>query len=36
MEKLNHKTGETLERARNADSGVHFNQNALGSMNVNL
>lgn len=36
MQKLNHKTGKTLERSRNANRGVHFNQDAFGSVNENL
>jgi hypothetical protein len=36
VKELDHKTGETLECARNADSGVHFNQDAFGGMDVDL
>lgn len=36
MEKLDHKTRESLERARNADVRINFNQNSLRGMDVHL
>lgn len=36
MKKLDHKTSESLERARNADCRVDFDENSSGGVNVNL
>lgn len=36
MEQLNHKAGEPLKRSGNADCWADLNQNAFGSLNVNL
>lgn len=36
MQKLNHETGETLKRPRNANRGIHFDQDTLGSVNEDL
>lgn len=36
MKKLNHKTGEALERTRNADRWINFDEDPPGGVNVNL
>lgn len=36
VEQLDHQTGESLERSRNADGGVDFNQHTLGRVDENL
>lgn len=36
MQQLDHQTGETLESSGNADGGVDFDQDALGSVDENL
>lgn len=36
MEKLDHQTRKPLERSGNANGGIHFNQDPLRRMNVDL
>lgn len=36
MEQLDHQTGKPLERSRNADGRIDFNQNTLGCVNEDL
>lgn len=36
VEQLDHQTGESLERSGNADGGVDFDQDTLGSVDENL
>ncbi len=36
MEKLYHETGETLECARDSNSGTDFDEDSFGGMDVDL